>query len=196
MGIFGRSSAAAEHEWQGRSLELPDAGAVTWKVVWDALAVDDPPGPTGMGPIGLRSVRVATKDDPTSVYHGERHGHWVQIRQMRSGRELVMMVWVGVAAADFTIVGADGRLVALPDEGEVPPLPDELVDARVWNGLRCTGDALGIVTRRVVSNRFPQGWMYDLWLAEALAVETGAVPLPAPGAGDDPATWLVPHAAP
>lgn len=163
-----------------------------WKVVWEAIAIPDAPPATGaMAAVGLNGIKVGFKNDPTSVYHGFRHGRWVQIRQERTKRGQVMIVWIGVAAPIFSLVGDDGVLVAIDAPAAVTGLVDGLVEARVWNGLRCHGGAHGIVTRRMVSNRFPQGWMFDLWLAEAVAGVTAAPPLALrPG---DPASWMVPE---
>ncbi|MCU1400086.1 MAG: hypothetical protein JWN62_3195 [Acidimicrobiales bacterium] len=190
MSRFGRRPDDG-HEWRGRSLELPDAGAVTWKVLWDAVALPDPPPGTGaMVALGLDGIRVGLKGDPTSTYHGVRHGRWVQIRQSRAGRGTVMVVWVGAMAPSLAITPDGDRLVAANAPAAVSDLVAGLVPNRVWRDVECRGGPGGIVTRRPVGSRFPQGWMYDLWLAEAVAGAVGAPPLG--DAGGDPATWQVP----
>lgn len=155
---------------------------------------DAPPATGAMAAIGLAGIKVGGKDDPTSIYHGTRHGRWVQIRQERTGRGHVMIVWVGVAAPAFGLRGDDGVMVTIDGPAQVSALVDGLVPARVWNGVQCTGGQHGIVARRTVTNRFPQGWMYDLWLVEALAEATGATPLAE--SDRDPVTWAVPASTP
>lgn len=163
-----------------------------WTVVWEAVAIPDPPPGTGaMTAVGLDGLKVGMKNDPTSVYHGVRHGRWVQIRQVRTKRGQAMIVWVGAAAPDMALTGNGGILVAVSAPPVVTSFVDGLVEARVWNGVRCAGGPRGIVTHRAVSNRFPQGWMFDLWLAEALASATAAPPLAS--LRGDPATWPIPE---
>ncbi|MCU1365182.1 MAG: hypothetical protein JWL72_2122 [Ilumatobacteraceae bacterium] len=164
---------------------------MTWKVLWDAIALPDPPPGTGaMVALGLDGIRVGYKGDPTSTYHGRRHGRWVQIRQTRAGRGTVMVVWVGAMAPPLAITPDDGRLVAASGPPVVGALVARLGQNRVWNDVECRGGPDGIVTRRPVGSRFPQGWMYDLWLAEAIAQAVGAPALA--DFGGDPAGWQVP----
>ena len=187
VGLFG-SKRAKGQEWRNRSAELADAGAFPWQVLWEALAVPvaDPNG-GAMAPPGLRGLHVGGRGDPTSTYHGERHGRWVQIRQDDRGHgRMEMIVWVGAAPAPFAVVTAQGRLVGQ----NAPSLIAMQSPSRVWNDMDCRAGSFGIIVRRIVTATQPQGWMYDLWLAEALAQVTGAAPIPPlPG---DPALWTVP----
>jgi hypothetical protein len=192
MGLFKRRSSREDPaKWRGRSPELPDAGAVSWQVLWEAIALPEAaPGSGAMAPLGLAGVRVGGHGDPVNTYHGVRRGHWVQIREAALEHGLAMVVWVGVAAPPFVINGAGGVLSARDAPDEVVAMLARLSRSEVWDGTECVGGPHGIISRRAVSSHEPQGWMYDLWLAEALARATDARPFAyLPG---DPADWPLP----
>ena len=186
MALFGGKRDSAK-EWRGRSAELEDAGVKPWQVVWEALAMPVPdPGGGAMSALGLRGLRVGGRGDPTSTFHGERHGRWVQIRQIDLGHgRLQMLVWVGSDSPSYAIAASDGRLVA----HAAPTVIARQSRAHVWNDMECHAGSFGIVVHRTVTTNQPQGWMYDLWLAEALAAGTPPLP-PLPG---DPAEWPLPR---
>jgi len=199
MGLFKhRSSREDPAKWRGRSPDLPDGGTVSQQVMWEAIALPEAaPGsgamaplglaPVGLAPVGLAGVRVGGRGDPINIYHGVRRGHWVQIREAALERGQAMVVWVGVAAPPFVINGASGVLVARDAPDEVVAILARLVRSEVWDGMECVGGPHGIISRRAVSSHESRGWMYDLWLAEALADGTGAKPFAfLPG---DPADW-------
>ena len=185
VGLFGGRRAKAQ-EWHGRSAELADAGLYPWQVLWEALAIAHPAeGGGAMAPLGLRGLRVGFKNDPTSVYHGERHGRWVQVRQAEAGRgRMQMIVWVGAVLPSFDVVADHGRLVGQ----NAPPLIAAQSPSDVWQDMECRAGSSGIVARRTVKATQSQGWLYDLWLAEALAV--GAPSQPA--FAGDPVDWQLP----
>jgi hypothetical protein len=82
---------------------------------------------------------------------------------------------VDVPVAPFRICAESGRLVAEP--GAVPEVEEALGElapaTKVWRDVVVEGGPDGIYARRPVTSH-PQGYVYDLWLAERLAERLGA----------------------
>jgi len=171
-------------EMRGRAAEIADAGALGWEVVWEALKTEPPAenASTVTQELGLgeeRSVRVGyEKSLPGTEFSGTRHGRSVALRIgiVPSIRGKGMNeVEVDVAVAAFRINAEGGRLVA--ESGAMPEVEDVLAELapspKVWRDVVVEGGPDGIRARRPVTSH-PQGYVYDLWLAERLADRLGA----------------------
>ena len=171
-------------EMRGRAAEIADAGALGWEVVWEALKTEPPAenASTVTQELGLgeeRSVRVGyEKSLPGTEFSGTRHGRSVALRIgiVPSIRGKGMNeVDVDVAVAAFRINAEGGRLVA--ESGAMPEVEDVLAELapspKVWRDVVVEGGPDGIRARRPVTSH-PQGYVYDLWLAERLADRLGA----------------------
>ena len=197
MGLFGSKAEKAQiAEWHGRSRELADAGALSWKVVWESLMIDPAPATGGaMDPIGLRGVHVPQKNGTTAAYQGTRHGRTVHLRTGELSRRggTVSSVWVGVSTPTFSSIGSGGHLQTRGSTDELmehfagfAAAPD------VWHNLSLYGGPHGVLASRVVDQRHPQDWIYDVWLVERVAdiCEISALAVP----GD--AFWELPYGVP
>ncbi len=197
MGLFGSKADKAQiAEWHGRSRELADAGAMSWKVVWESLMID-PTATTGgaMDPIGLRGVHVPYKNDTTTAYQGTRHGRTVHLRMGQlSGRgATVSSVWVGVSTPTFSSTGSAGHLQTRGSTDElIAHVAGFAAAPDVWHNVSVYGGPDGVLASRVIDQRRPQSWIYDLWLAERVADICAISALPAPGEE----FWELPYGVP
>lgn len=197
VGLFGSKDSKAQiEEWRGRSRELPDAGSLSWKVVWESLLVEPGVSPGGaMDPIGLRGVHVPRKGDTTTAYQGTRHERTVHVRsgQLKGRGGVASAVWVGVATPNFSSTASAGHLQT---KGSIPELQEHLATFAaapdVWTNVSVYGGPDGILVSRLIDNRNPQAWVYDVWLAERVADICAVSPLPAPGDG----YWELPYGVP
>ncbi|BEP13051.1 hypothetical protein acdb102_13620 [Acidothermaceae bacterium B102] len=207
--------AVETERWRGRSAEMVDAGALPWQHVLSALKTAPEPGPDNtldlpalvMAPLGLRWMEVTNRgtaglgglgdtvtSTETHIFSGTRYGRPVLMNQgnQRSGQKGAVVCWVSAATPHLSITGQDGRIVA---EGS-PPLEVSTFLARLsaqprlWKHVHLVGGAEGVVVKRPITTLMhPQGWIYDLWLAEHLAHLTAYATLPAP----DPASTYLPY---
>jgi len=206
MGLFKRAAVpdtdpAEVERYRGHANEIADVTAQPWQVVLASLELGDagPGDPDDMyaivmGPLGLRHDddfsrgsynRNATMGPWTSVYHGVRHGRPVLLNQgsQASGSKGAQVAWVGTATLSLSIVPDDGRLIAkgAAPEAVVALLAGVSPDGKLWKNMYLVGGDEGVVVKRpLTSTMHPQGWIYDLWLAERVAdlVGTGALPEP------------------
>ena len=214
MGLFKRNPAVKVdpeqlRRWRGRSAELQDAGTLPWQVVFEALKTAPDAEPTDdldfpamvMAPLGLRFLEVTNRgfndlerSRLTNVFHGQRYGRPVLMNQgnQRSGMKGAMVTWVSAAAPDFAITASDGRLTVADSA------PVQVVEAvrglssvpSLWNKVHLVAGAEGVVIKRPIHpTMHPQGWIYDLWLAEHVAHLAAYGTLPAP----DPASTFLPY---
>jgi hypothetical protein len=190
-----KQEKALIEQWRRRSAELPDAGPLSWKVVWESLLVD-PGNTTGaMAPIGLSAVAVPMRGGTAAAYQGTRHGRVVHVRTGQVGRpsRAVSAVWVGVVSPAFTGAGTDGRVsIDAGPESVADSLATLSVAPRVWDRVTVGGGPDGTIVAREVSTRVPQAWIHDLWLAERLAHVCGDPVLPPPGG----TYWDLPYGVP
>jgi hypothetical protein len=174
----------APAEMRGRAAEITDAGALDWGVVWEALKTEPPADDpsTITQELGLdeeRSVRVGYERSlPGTEFSGTRHGRAVtlSIGIVPGARGKAMNeVRIETAVAPFRVRAAGGYLVAEPGAmSEVGDMLHELEPSpKVWRDVAVEGGPDGIRTSRPVTSH-PQGYVYDLWLAERLADRLGA----------------------
>lgn len=196
MGLFRSKDRALVDEWRGRSAELPDAGALSWKVVWSALVVDnaDRSGPGAMSPIGLHAVQVPMRGETAAAYQGVRHGRPVHVRFGEVPRVgTTTAVWVGVATPPFVAHGDGGTLRAADGAADgaagASAVLSSLEPAGVWHRMAVHGGGDGVLVSRQVERRAPQAWIHDLWLAERIADAVGSTVLAEPGH----AYWELPY---
>jgi hypothetical protein len=170
-------------EMRGRAAEIADPGTLGWEVLWEALKTEAPTEDpaTLTQELGLdeeRSIRVAYERLPATEFSGTRHGRPVALRigivSSIRGKGMTE-VQVDVPVAPFRIRAESGRLVAEP--GAVPEVEEALGElapaTTVWRDVVVEGGPDGIYARRPVTSH-PQGYVYDLWLAERLAERLGA----------------------
>ena len=177
-------------QWRGRSRALPDAGAARWELLMAALETA-PGGAWPMGGLGLERADLGGRalgnfDVGGDRYFGLRYGRQVEVRMgLRdhgwSGAG-AMVTWLRVATEPWRSEGSiDGRLAvdaAAPSRvaGALAALTPAPV---VWHGVILQGGPEGIVAFRKITGRVhPQGYLYDLWLAERLADVLAAPALP------------------
>ena len=174
----------APAEMRGRGAEIADAAGLDWEVVWEALKTEPPAEDpsTITQELGLdqeRSVRVGYERSlPGTEFSGTRHGRAValSIGIVPGARGKAMNeVRIETAVAPFRIRTAGGCLFAEP--GAMPEVEDLLHEfgpnPKVWRDVVVEGGPDGIRTSRPVTSH-PQGYVYDLWLAERLAGRLGA----------------------
>lgn len=218
MGLFKRSAAATVdpgevQRWRGRSAEIVDAGALPWQVVVESLKVAADAEPAGetdfrawfMAALGLQFVEVNNRgtassmngnftSNQTDIYYGERYGRHalINLGNQRSGQLGAMVVWISAATEPFSIVAEDGRL---SPEGAVPLevlafLGGLSQQPALWRDVHLVAGVEGIVVKRPMRTKVhPQGWIYDLWLAEHIAHLASYTALPAP----DPLSTYLPY---
>jgi hypothetical protein len=127
-------------------------------------------------PLGLRMVqrpnlrldpqmdgRMNTRMEGPMVFEGTRHDRAVRV-QVEGGTSTVH---VAVAAPDFKARSRDGRLTAEQGDERLQRALAELPASNRWTGVKLSGDRDGITIRRRTKSN--ESWVYDLWLAEALA---------------------------
>jgi hypothetical protein len=169
---------------RGRAAEIADAGAYGWEVVWEALKTeppaDDPSTITQELGLGEEDEIIQTNADVLgTAFSGTRHGRHVVLR-MGVVPSLVRArgyneVEVTGPVAPFRVGERDDRPVAEPGS---PPAVEEVLAgiapaSGVWRDVEIEGGPNGIVARRPVKAH-PQGYVYDLWLAERIADRMGA----------------------
>ena len=118
-------------------------------------------------PLGL--AEVATDEEYGWGYGGERHGRQVMI-------EVGPEEWktqIAAAVEPFELRESRGRLRVKGDApAQVGALVERLRSAPAWRGIReVRGGPDSIVTTREPGSGFGHGWLWDLWLAERLALE-------------------------
>ena len=173
----------------GTAAAIPDGGAVPPHELMGALREVDAPEVNADGEDdevsahGLKLLEGGGDTQRPQVMHGTRAGGQVFIRQGLVGdsltpglrlRRMRSITVVRVEAPVFEGRYADGRIV-LGDEAP-PALRDSLeslqVVPEVWHEARLVSGAKGIAVSRAASNDFLGGWIYDLWLLEAIARRT------------------------
>jgi hypothetical protein len=167
---------------RGRAAEISDPGALGWEVVWEALKTEPPDedAETLTQELGLdqeNQIIQSYGDLPATEFNGTRHGRRVALRMgvvpSARGRG-VYEVEVVTSVAPFHVREEDGRPVADPGAmPEVEQAVEGLAPSDVWCKVDVEGGPDGIVARRPVTAH-PQGYVYDLWLAERLADRLGA----------------------
>jgi hypothetical protein len=169
---------------RGRAAEIADVGGYDWEVVWEALKTEPPADDpsTITQELGLGEEREISQGHapmPATEFSGTRHGRRVALRlgvvpSMLRGRG-VNEVQVEASVAPFRVRDDHGRLVAEP--GAVPGVEEFLAGLAPapaeWREVEVEGGPDGILARRPVTAH-PQGYVYDLWLAERLADRLGA----------------------
>jgi hypothetical protein len=169
---------------RGRAAEIADPGAFGWEVVWEALKTEppaeDPSTITQEHGLGEEHDIVQDYAEmPATEFSGTRNGRRVALRM-----GVVPSMWRGRGAYEvhleapvlpFRVREEDGRLVAEPGAPpEVEAFLASLAPApAVWREVAVEGGPDGILARRPVTAH-PQGYVYDLWLAERLADRLGA----------------------
>ena len=162
----------------GRAAEIADPGAYDWEVVWEALKTEPPADDASaltqeLGLTSEQEIQQDTSDMPATEFGGNRHGRAVTLRlgvvpSSWRGRG-VTEVHVGEPVAPFRIIADGGRLAAEPG---APPEVEEflagLEPSEAWNKVEIEGGPDGILARHPLTAH-PQGYVYDLWLAERLA---------------------------
>ena len=183
-----------EQPTPGTSAEIADGGAVpTWELGVAMREVDAPElsaegEDDGVAPLGLTLLVGGGENGLAQVMHGTRQGHQVFIRQGLIGdslspgmrlRRFRSITVVRVAAPVFEARYGDGGIE--PDEQAPPELREMLLSLspspEVWKDGRLVSGAKGIAVSRATANDWLGGWLYDLWLLEALARKADAKPL-------------------
>ena len=97
------------------------------------------------------------------IFEGTRHGRGVHV-QIEDGTSIVH---IATPAPDFKAKSRYGRLQATEGGEQVEHALASLPVSNRWTGVKISGGADGItIARKTKSN---ESWVYDLWLAEALA---------------------------
>jgi hypothetical protein len=171
---------------RGRAAEIADPGGLDWDVVWEALKTEPPAEDpsTITQELGLDQEQEIEQpyggpaSSRATAFSGTRHGRPVALRiGVVPGirQKGVNEVQVGAPVAPFRVREDGGRPVAEP--GATPEVEEVLGElapaAEVWRKLEIEGGPEGILARRPVTAH-PQGYVYDLWLAERLAERLGA----------------------
>ena len=167
---------------RGRAAEIPDAGAVGWEVVWEALKTEPPDegSSTITQELGLDEEHDISQgtDVPGTEFSGTRNGRRVQLRMgvvpFGLGKRAVNEVHIDAPVAPFSASADGDRLVAEPSGlSEIDEFLAGLAPARAWRKTSVEGGPDGILARRPITAH-PQGYVYDLWLVERLADRLGA----------------------
>jgi hypothetical protein len=216
MGLFTRrrpAAAGAGYDgpapaaMRGRALEIADAGAVPWEVLWEAMKVADPdPGASSLThELGLavsdqqRFGFSGTSDDLRGDrYHGTRHGRQVEIRIQAATSGLratpIQATWVRTATAAFA-AGAGGGTFAMQEDATGGAATDAIMSLQTspaWDHLVLRGGPDGVVAqRRTTMYGQNVGWLYDLWLVERLLEVLPGAALPAADVAARPLPYRV-----
>ena len=186
----------------GSAAQIPDAGAIGWPSLLDALSTrridpdksdrDSGPGNSVAETLGLQSPTAVGRFEPTLIY-GVRHGRQVFIRigidetylTSFATRHMRQITVLRVDVPDFELVGERGVLRAESAEAAVSAGLRAVLQAlrpspEVWDRLLVVGGAEGIVASRPVPHRVRVRfqWLYDLWLVERIADVLRAPALP------------------
>jgi hypothetical protein len=106
-------------------------------------------------------ARMTHEMEGPMVFEGTRHGRGVHV-QIEDGTSLVH---VAVPAPEFKARSRYGHLQT--DDDAVQQALSALPVSNRWTGVKVSGGPDGItISRKTKSN---EAWVYDLWLAEALA---------------------------
>jgi hypothetical protein len=171
-------------EMRGRAAEISDPSPFGWEVLWEALKTelpaDEPATLTQELGLGEEREIISTYRDCgyATEFSGIRHGRRVALRMgviPRIRGNGYNEVHITVSLAPFRLRAADGRPTV--EAGASPELVGVLAGLTaapdVWRKLEVDAGPDGIVARRPVTAH-PQGYLYDLWLAERLADQLGA----------------------
>jgi hypothetical protein len=134
-------------------------------------SVDREFAPLGLHLIARPNVRPSVRADGRlthqmegpMVFEGTRHDRAVRV-QVEGGTSTVH---VAVAAPAFKARSRYGRLQAEDGDERVERALADLPVSDRWTGVKLSGDRDGITIRRRTKSN--ESWVYDLWLAEALA---------------------------
>lgn len=197
----------------GSSAAVSDGATFSVDGLRKALAVKaEDHGPTDSEPhdegwagtmLGLRSkISTATEVMEPHVYWGERELGQVFVRvgpdeeieggtMLLSNRHIRQITVLRVAAPEFKLDVVDGRPAVV--EGAAPGIENlfsrmSSVD-EIWQDAAAQGGPEGIVVCRSALTS-PEFWIYDLWLAEAIARE---LRLPALDHARIGPAWRVPY---
>jgi hypothetical protein len=143
--MMGRSQRVANLSMEPLDLELTDMPDIR------------------VGPRGFGDGKQGRAVGPT-VMQGKRHGLPVRV-ELDSGEQVTK---VGKSAPAFELSEAKGRLHAGSNApAPVRTLVEKLKPSQQWRGIdKVEAGERGIVVNR--SGSTPNGWMWDLWLAERL----------------------------
>lgn len=210
------SSAAGVQEESvatGSAEEITDGGTYSVAALRKALAIKpEDHGPAGGEPhdegwagtmLGLKSkISTATELLEPHVYWGERERGQVFVRvgpdekiaggtEIFSNKHIRQLTVLRVAAPTFKLRGKDGRpVIAQGMSADLQWVLERIGQSpAAWTDMAAQAGPEGIVFERP-STTAPEFWIYDLWLAEAIA---RALDLPAlPDARIGPA-WTIPY---
>jgi len=140
----------------------------------------------GEGSMGAWSTSPDGTTPWQSRLFGQRYGRQVEIRIGARDHGFkssgAMVTWVRVSTSDWGAAGdRDGRVAAdmSAPVGVEGVLGVMTAVPEVWRDVQIRGGAEGIVIMRKIGIKVhPQGYLYDLWLAERLADAIGAPALP------------------
>ena len=175
----------------GTAAAIPDAGQIPAQELLAALRETDAPEIDAEGEfdqvssLGLKLLAGSATNQLPQVMHGTRAGCQVFIRQgligdsVSPGLRLRRMRTVTVVRAMVPAFEAryrDGRVE--PDE-QAPPALRDMLEALsqspdVWHEGRLVSGPKGIAVSRAAADDWLGGWIYDLWLLEALAARAAA----------------------
>ena len=108
-------------------------------------------------------MRMTHEMEGPMIFEGTRHGRGVHV-QIEDGQSVVH---VAAPAPEFKAKSRYGKLQATEGGEQVAQALASLPVSNRWTGVKVSGGAEGItIARKTKSN---ESWVYDLWLAEALA---------------------------
>src|SRR4051794_4079323 len=108
-------------------------------------------------------MRMTHQMEGPMIFEGTRHGRGVHV-QIEDGTSVVH---VAGPAPEFKAKSRYGKLQASEGGEQVERALASLPVSNRWTGVKVSGGAEGItIARKTKSN---ESWVYDLWLAEALA---------------------------
>jgi hypothetical protein len=191
---------------RGRADAIPDAGAVPWQVLWEAMKVapQDPEAESLTHELGLdagdqeRLGWAGADAVRGDRYFGTRHGRQVEVRVQAATRGLratpIQATWTRAATAPLHVTAADGAFAL---SGAADPAATEFImslgASPAWDHLVLRAGPDGVATqRRTTAYGQNVGWLYDLWLAERLLTLVPSQPLD-PLAPRDLATAAFPY---
>ena len=175
----------------GSAGSIPDGGQIPAAELLAALRETDAPEIDaegeldGVSGLGLKLIEGSITEQLPQVMYGNRAGGQAFIRQGLVGdsitpglrlRRMRTITVVRVESPAFEARFRDGRIE--PDEQTPPPLR-EMLEALsespdVWREGRLVAGPKGIVVSRAAADDYLGGWIYDLWLLEAITARAGA----------------------
>ena len=170
---------------RGRAAEISDPSPFGWEVLWEALKTELPgdEASTLTQELGLDQEQEITSDygGPSwyaTEFSGTRHGRHVALRMgvipgseaTATTRSMSRPRWRRFAFASPT---ADPPSKRKQPRRRAASWRAWRAAPEVWRKLEVDGGPDGILARRPVTAH-PQGYLYDLWLIERIAVQLGA----------------------